>query len=237
MKSLGLVAAIGLSLYATAASATVTLSGNYSVSSNATGSKAPAISDIFNTTINKTLNGLGGAATTPVNFFSVTPTTSSCFVNCSGSTETDALTINFTNLKISGLSGVNATTVFSGSASATFTADYNSSDYILGCAVGDGSSGNKAGASNSKGQSDCIDWSGAGTAYNGVATLQINIGGGDALDIFLYNGSDWTVTTQIGFKVVDAPPTTTPEPATLAIGMTALAGIGAARLRRRRLHS
>ena len=209
--------AAGLSLASSAAfPGPVSLTGSYSVTSAVTSYPGdPSLSYTLNhTSFSQTnaLNSVGGPAIGPLGFFSVTPNGSSCAYNCTGNandTETDALTLNFSNLKLTGVNGVLSSTAFSGSATATFKADYNSNDYILSCAVGDGVSGNGPsgthGTANSKGVSDCVDWSNAGTAWNGSETIQIALGNGDDLDIILYNGSDWTVNTQIGFQLVDAP--------------------------------
>jgi hypothetical protein len=131
-------------------------------------------------------------------------------------TETDTLTITFTNLQILGISIPTLT------ETAVFTAKYSGSE--LACAVGDG-------VSPSYGATDCLVWSGASNTWNGSTTLTYNLGNGDALEIFLYNATDWNITPKIGFELVDAPPV--PEPALLGLIGSGLAGLGLIRRRRK----
>ena len=217
MKGLA-IGAVALSLCATAASATPTnsLTGNFSFSeaySSAQG--GPTLINKLGTSFGEPLTVGGAMAKTSL--FEADPDGSCVSPACSSGIVTDTITVNFTNLKWLG------TGISSLSTTATFTAKYVGSE--LSCAVGDG-------VSPPSGKTDCVVWSGAANAYNGSTTLSESVGNGNTLVITLFNATDWDITPQIGFKVVDAPPVPTPEPATLALAMTGLAGMAVARLRR-----
>ncbi|MGH7049118.1 MAG: PEP-CTERM sorting domain-containing protein [Acetobacteraceae bacterium] len=126
-------------------------------------------------------------------------------------TGTDTLTVTFTNLSIAGIGTIGSLT-----ETATYTAKYSGS--ALSCAAGDH-------VSPSRGATDCIVWTGASNTWNGSTMLSGSPGNDRDLDITLYNGTDWSITPKIGFELVDAK-TSVPEPGSLALLGTALAGLG-----------
>ncbi|MGH8318334.1 MAG: PEP-CTERM sorting domain-containing protein [Steroidobacteraceae bacterium] len=134
-------------------------------------------------------------------------------------TETDSLSVLFSHLEVGSISATDLTDT------GTFTAKYSGSE--LQCAMHDG-----VGASSS-GQSDCLYW-GSTTTFNGYDVLTDNLNDGYDLDIFLYNATDWDITSQIGFELVAAP-SSVPEPATLALFAAGLAALGWTLSRRRKV--
>jgi hypothetical protein len=150
---------------------------------------------------------VGGSATT-VNFFTASPA-GSCGTNCStttnaatGTTNTTSgtITATFTFTLPSGATGKMTDT-------AVYEADYNTNP-TLPCSV------------TTNAQSDCVVWS---TANDPIV---VNFSDGNTLYATLNNASDWAITPTISFQLKDAPPTGVPEPASLALLGSAVAGLG-----------
>ncbi len=155
-----------------------------------------------------------GTETSPTNFFTASPAGSCSGGGCVGGrhgTETDTLTVTFTNLSIGGIGTIGSLT-----ETATYTAKYSGSE--LSCAAGDH-------VSPSRGATDCIVWTGASNTWNGSTMLSGSLGNDTDLEITLYNATDWSITPKIGFELVDAK-TSVPEPGSLALLGTARAGLG-----------
>ncbi|MGH7104427.1 MAG: PEP-CTERM sorting domain-containing protein [Acetobacteraceae bacterium] len=218
MRKMVIAVAAGLALSTPAAFATpIMLSGSYSVSeAYSSHNGGPSISD----NLRQGRNGFSvalpplGTETSLTNFFTASPAGSCSGGGCSGGrngTETDTLTVTFSNLFISGIGAIPSLT-----ETATYTAKYSGSE--LSCAAGDG-------VSPSRGATDCIVWDGAPDTWDGSTMLTESLGNDTDLEIFLYNATDWNITPTIGFELVDAK-TPVPEPGSLALLGTALAGLG-----------
>jgi len=210
---LGFAAALVLST--TAAFATPSLSGSYSVSEQYDNSHGgPSITDRLSSPFSTALTP--NVETEPVKFFMASPAGSCSGSGCNSDTqtETDTLTVSFSNLSVMGVSIPTLT------ATATYTAKYSGSE--LSCAVNDG-------VSPATGATDCIVWSGAANVWNGSTSLSYDLGNGQSLIIFLYNATDWNITPQIGFEL---DPVAVPEPASLALFGAAFGVAGLVRRRR-----
>lgn len=209
-----------LALGASSAFATpVKLTGSYTVSEQYTSSHGgPSITKNLADPFSVMLTN--GVKTSPMNFFTTGPAGSCSGGGCSGyrGTETDKLTVTFSNLGISGIGDIASLT-----ETGIFTAKYSGSE--LSCAVGDS-------RSPTSGDTDCFIWSGAADKYNASTMLTETLGHGYDLDITFYNAADWNITPQIGFELVKCP--TVPEPATFALFAAGLAALGWTLSRRRK---
>lgn len=216
MRKMVIAVAAGLALSTSAAFATpITLSGSYSVAETYSHYHGgPSISYHLNHSGFSVALPALGTETSLMNFFTASPAGSCSGGGCIGGrygTETDLLTVTFSNLAISGIGTIGSLTT-----TATYTAKYSGSE--LSCAVGDH-------VSPSRGATDCIVWAGASNTWNGSTMLTESLGNNTDLNIYLYNATDWSITPKIGFELVDAK-TSVPEPGSLALLGTALGGLG-----------
>ena len=156
--------------------------------------------------------------------FSVNPATSCSF--CTNDTITDTISADLTIY-----SGTSDTGTVVGTIDLTmyYEADYaNDTDYIYW----ESSAGSYSGGSDNS----TVNVVSASTADNGTGSAEFSVVLGDSLgtlDITLSNDYDWDLGTEISLDLIPTN-TPTPEPASMVLFASGLAGLGALRRRRSR---
>jgi hypothetical protein len=203
---------------------TMAMSGSYTaVAVAANPSYAPTINDDGNPSfLSASFSGtLGvGQTTTPTTFLQIGPVSGGSSVG----TQTGAIDVVMT-LMAPNNSAVTSVTTSAGGNGA----------YVSGGAI-HFAANYELFYSN---QTDCLTWDGTTCTTNANGNINTSIGetvtvdfaDGAVLGINLYNWSDWDMMPDISFNLI-AGPTSVPEPGTLAMFGSAIAGL--AMLRRRR---
>ncbi len=202
---------------------TGTFYGSYTAVTNTSGAGVPTINDGSGTYLPGSFSGtLTQGQTTPAqNFLLVSPTNGSGLVTGSILVDfsfSDALGSAVTS--VSGTAGANAASLVGGKVAVD-------ADYAINYAT----------------QTDCITWAGscAPDAKSGAIktalsnTILVSFADGAALDVNLYNWSDWNMEPEISFEMVSGPtaaPSPVPEPSTIALFAVALAGLALMKSRR-----
>jgi len=190
--------------------------GSYTAVTNTTGGGAPLINDGSGTYLPGNFSGtLTQGQTTPAqNFLLVSPTSGSGLV-------TGSILVDFSFTDALG-SAVSAVSYTAGANAASLTGGKVavSANYAI----------------NYASQTDCITWAGScspeatpGAIKTALSnTILVSFADGAALDVNLYNWSDWNMEPEISFEMVSGPtaaPCPVPEPASFALLATALAGL------------
>ena len=218
-----LAATVGTVLLATAGVANadtiqITYSIGYSAIWGGTTGAPGLTSDLPSSPYNQTIV-LNGAAVGPENFFVAAPpsggcpwsmSSTSCYQN--NMTDKGTITVNFT------FDDTTTGKTNTAMATGTYLAKYSGS--YLGCSGKSGS-----------GQSDCVDWSSAGTSPGGSETLTVALGT-DTLDVTLFNAQDWQITPQIEYQLTG--PSQTPLPGALPLFVSGCGVLGIFEWRRKK---
>ena len=155
------------------------------------------------------------------NFLKTSPA-GTCGSGCTNNTASDQINFDFTFTDAIGGTGTL-------DIDAVYTAKYSGAE--LGC------------SNSGSGESDCLVWEGSSAPVGGVLgngsvtdTVDLDDDGvfdGSVVTLTFYNDEDWTITSQISGTFSYAP-VTTPEPASIVLFLSGLAGLPLLRSRMNR---
>jgi PEP-CTERM motif len=198
-------AGAALLFHAAAAHATPidTITGTYSLSTSNVIGHAPRLTENLR-------SPFGASSLRQTNLFTASPAGSSG-TGSYGSIASETITVDFSFSDTSGGTGSLMT-------SAIYQAKYGG--WELSC------------SDSGYGDTDCIDWSGAGTLPTGSVTHDVTLTDGAMLALTLYNAEDWNIAPRISGSLLD-PPASVPEPGSLALFAPGLLGLVLLRRRKR----